>query len=337
MPTADDLPSEWQETSELRNAPTLDLVALGAQVADYRATVLPIYADTAAELDRVTRARLKGKRTSDSVEGWRAEANRVLDGLVSVWSSATTGLYRQAAREGARAVAKVADGYTLDADMVTSSADGFHDDAMAFLSSQPGLVWRLRAIVDEVAAGLLSSPEVARSREVGQEFADLVAEGGDWVPPEYEGMSYSQLVASVSSASEVGFVSDVLLVGMESEAYRIDNWSGKLVELANRVFVDGLEEQANAENTNPFREPDQPPARWYGEWVAVGDTRTCQVCRSLGSKGIVPLSTIPTVPGSPSTQCGARCRCVIVTWSAKQVANGEAVSYSGAVPGAPAL
>jgi hypothetical protein len=337
MPTADDLPSEWQETSALRNAPTLDLVALGAQVADYRATVLPVYADTAAELDRVTRARLKGKRTSDSVEGWRAECNRVLDGLVSVWSSSTTSLYRQAAREGSRAVAKVASGYEVDADLVTAAADAFRDEAMGFLAAQPGLVWRLRAIVDEIAAGLLSSPEVARAREVGQEFADLLADDGDWVPPEYEGLSYSQLVASVSSASEVGFVSDVLMVGMESQAYRVDNWSGKLVELANRVFVDGLQEQANAENANPFREPGTPPAQWYGEWVAVGDNRTCQVCRSLGAKGIVPLSTIPTVPGSPSTQCGARCRCVIVTWSAAQVASGEAVSYSGAVPGATPL
>ena len=102
--------------------------------------------------------------------------------------------------------------------------------------------------------------------------------------------------------------------------FRIGNWSGKLVALANELMREGVIAAGTAAGENVRIE-------WYYEWVAVGDNRTCPTCIVEGNAGFRPVSTMGIRPGS-GTVCGARCRCVIVLWTKPEVDSGSAISLS---------
>ena len=104
----------------------------------------------------------------------------------------------------------------------------------------------------------------------------------------------------------------------ESEKFRVANWAGRLVELANEVLARGLLEGATA-----VIDGAPEPTEWWVEWVSVGDNNMCATCDSEGSIGFRPLSSLSTVPGG-STECRAKCRCVLVLWTKDEVSGGTA-------------
>jgi hypothetical protein len=100
--------------------------------------------------------------------------------------------------------------------------------------------------------------------------------------------------------------------------HRIKNWSGKLIELAYTSAAQSLKAA-----TAPTPDPESAPDRWFVEWVEVSDDNTCGVCRAEGAKDFRPLADLSTMPGG-ATECGARCRCVLVFWLESEVKSGKA-------------
>ena len=107
--------------------------------------------------------------------------------------------------------------------------------------------------------------------------------------------------------------------------FRVGNYSGKLGLLANEVA--GRVVAANSTEVNA--DGDLSATEWYVQWVAAMDDRTCSDCVYEGGLPMRPLSDLVTFPGG-DTQCGARCRCILVYWTKDEVLSGEAVDLRNA-------
>ena len=123
-----------------------------------------------------------------------------------------------------------------------------------------------------------------------------------------------------ATSSEASEAADSAFAAQE---HRIDNWSGRLVELASATLVAGVLEAGTGVVDGRVQ-----PLEWMVEWVSVGDKRMCATCTTEGDAGFRPLVSLNTVPGG-DTQCRARCRCVLVLWTRKEVDKGTAVPLSG--------
>jgi hypothetical protein len=111
---------------------------------------------------------------------------------------------------------------------------------------------------------------------------------------------------------------EALIAPMDSNEVRISNWSGKLGMLANQTYAQRLQEAGTILDEKGLRS-----AEWWAQWVAVGDDRTCSICRTESLLPIRPVSQFTVMPGG-DTDCGARCRCVLVYWTQEEVSSGEA-------------
>lgn len=111
-----------------------------------------------------------------------------------------------------------------------------------------------------------------------------------------------------------------------AQANRIDNWSGKLLDLSTRQAGDQAAADAARSNADPNRNPDDPAAAWYIENVDAGGTEECSECRAESRKGFVALASVTSWPGE--RLCEGRCRCVATWWTAAEVASGDAVSLA---------
>jgi hypothetical protein len=118
-----------------------------------------------------------------------------------------------------------------------------------------------------------------------------------------------------------------LSAGMVANRFRIHNWSGKLVMLANETMTTALGKastvllDAGDEGADGITGPRV--TQWYVDWANVGDARVCPTCVTEGAKPIRPMSELVTMPGG-DTECGARCRCVLIYWTSEEVRSGIA-------------
>ena len=298
-----DLPSEWQNPGMFSDVRTIDLVDLHNVVVDYDKTVSPLYekmkANIVADVSAIYRP---GKLTDELAIQLIARINTHINRLEAEWSLATESFYVRAGDIGASSAAKFT-GQPKSVEQEQSSLI-YKSNAMSYLTIPGGLLNDLR-----VEMTLLISAMTTGSASQERAVYD--------VPDDVE--STMELELAIATAAKT----------VEHQKFRIKNWSGKLVDLANKAMKSALEES----NSVISDDPDGPAvvsAEWYGEWVSVGDARMCPTCSLEGSKGFRPLSSIPITPGG-GTDCGARCRCVIVVWTKQEVLSGEASSFSNTI------
>lgn len=302
----DDLPSEWQPTGAFRNRRTLDLPALADEVARYHRSVLPIYAKARAEVVAVVRATYRaGGLTDEAVEDLQRKIGATLDKLAIEWRMAVEPVYIRVARLGRHAARDYTGLPVLD-DRDPGGADErgeqYGERAMQYLQTDGGMLADLRTRLLATIDALVS-----RSGQAGR-AAQHAPEG-------------------LGPDATTGEAADAAASAFDAQEHRIDNWSGRLVELASATLVAGM--LAGGTSLEPGPDGARPtPAEWMVDWVAVGDKRMCETCTIEGDAGFRPLSSLTTVPGG-DTRCMARCRCVLVLWTRKEVDAGTAVPLSG--------
>jgi hypothetical protein len=285
-----DLPSAWQRPGVFSGQRVLDLVGLHDVVSDYARIVNPLYAKAATEATAAVRAAYRpGKLSQEAADQLVQKINATLDKLDSEWTIATDPLYRQAARIGLNS-ARDWTGQPVLQDW-RSDATQYGARAMQYLAQPSGLLSDLRAR----AQATINSLVALRAKSPGTAPANLDAEVS---------------VAVASEAMEGAFV---------AQHHRVKSWSGRLVELANATLAQGL-----LEGSSSVVDGKLTAAEWMVEWVHVGDGAMCATCEDQGSRGFVPLSSLPTVPGG-DTECRGNCRCVLVMWTKQEVETGNAI------------
>lgn len=295
------LPSDWQPAGRFKGYRTLPLKALGDAIVDYRTEVWPLYRQARLDVEAAVRAYVPVDDFIDTAKAQRLqqEITVALDKLAEGWSASTDPHYRRAAQIGRDAATEFT-GVAVQA-RYAEIASMYHDRAMGWLNQSDGLIGALRAelsfIVTAITRGTgLNHGLQNRQRQSGRATLDRMAVLG--------------AVAKAFSRNE----------------HRIDNWSGKLVDLSNEVLLGGLTEggAGGGEDTPP----EERGQEWWCEWVAVGDVATCATCARESAAGFRPISQLQTHPGG-ATECGARDRCVLVWWLKSEIDSGKAVRLSG--------
>ena len=292
-----DLPSDWQPSGKFKGMRTLDLPALGEQITRYGREVAPLYRRARLEVTADVRASLKdGKVTNEELPALLGRVNTALDKLAVDWSDVTQPIYRGVARLGRDAAVHFS-GVQVVEDW-QQRADTYHVRATNYLVQQKGLIADIRQQVTEVILGM------ARAKRAVDVDPTAVLEGVD-----------------------VALILGTIRRIFDSEEYRISNWSGRLVELANEIFQSGMGESMLVAAPDP--KTDTSPEWWF-EWVSVEDAARCPTCTNQGTKGFRPISQMTVQPGG-NTECRGRCRCVVVYWTAEEVKTGKAISLAGEV------
>lgn len=292
-----DLPSDWQPSGKFKGMRTLDLPALGEQITRYGREVAPLYLRAKLEVTADVRASLKdGKVANEELPALLGRVNTALDKLAVDWSDVTQPIYRGAARLGRDAAVHFS-GVQVVEDW-QARGDTYHVRATNYLVQQKGLIADIRQQVTEVILGM------ARAKRAVDADPTAVLEGVD-----------------------VALILGTIRRIFDSEEYRISNWSGRLVELANEIFQSGMGESMLVAAPDPATDT---AFEWWFEWVSVEDAARCPTCTNQGTKGFRPISQMTVQPGG-NTECRGRCRCVLVYWTAEEVKTGKAISLAGEV------
>lgn len=287
------LPSEWQSEGKFKGYRTVNLNTLGRVLIDYSRAVSPLYRRARIDTVAAFRARTAdGDMTTSDAAALASDVTAILDRLHSGWDGATSGMYRDAAMIGRDAATDFTGVQVVDD--WRERGEMYQRQAMAYLVDTRGLITDIKTQLQTLL--------VASVR--GTEDNVLVTRAG------LEDFDYLALLGAVSKV-------------FGRNEHRIDNWSGRLVELTNNILGLGMGEGGSGEDLPP-EERGQP---WYVAWTSVGDKRMCLTCEREGSRGPVPLSTLNIRPGG-DTECRARCRCVLVFWSKEEVDNGTWVDLS---------
>lgn len=304
----DDLPSDWQPNGRFAAYRTLDLPSLSNIVVNYAQTVEELWNKTQNEVLAMAVSAVSDENfTPEEAVNLSSRIAQAMDQLSVEWSLATRQHYRSAARLGVDAAREFTKLQVLE--NWEAQADVYSRQAMGYLLQPTGPIGEVRTRLSTAITDALNNTVSSRSMETRDDdfgFGEL-------------------FLARIAKA-------------FSSQFFRIFNWSGKLVELANSIVNGGLSEGGvppTAEEPiapgaptaeEPFA-PTEPPEElgvWYAEWVHVGDAQMCDTCSSEGGKGIRPVNEYNTVPGG-DTECGARCRCVMVYWTEAEVRGGSAV------------
>jgi phage portal protein BeeE len=310
-----ELPSDWQPSGRFKDVRTLDLSRLGGLVREYDDVVTPLYERCArAVLRAATTAVSDGVLTATEATAIVSAVARETVRLVDDWSSSTTDLYARAAGLGSDAA--VAWGASEIA--WQNIATTYQASAISYLTTSggksAGLVTAIRQELTDLilatmsrTSGLVRRSEQARQLEQRGERRDPHRRAEDKLP------------------ADLGAFLEAVRRVFERHQHRISNWSGRLIELAHTVTGQSLR-TPSAQEPTPDSDPNTPaatPDPWMVEWVEVSDTATCSTCLSLGAKGFMLVESLPTTPGG-ATDCGARCRCVLVYWKQSEVQSGKA-------------
>ena len=293
----DDLPSEWQPNGRFRGKRTVNLVALGETIIKYKRSVVPFWEEARSEVVSIVTNAYKGGMINSDESGLAVDSvSRAMDKLALKWRMATEPLYLEATKIG-RAAAVDFTGQEVLEDWAFRS-DRYTSDAMGYLTESTGLIGEVKLRVVAMIAAVTRDGAVP---------TDLRSDTFT-VPPDV-GIGAEEVV--IASAVDSVFI---------SQAHRVTNWSGKLVELANRSMTDGVVEGRTAAGSARAVE-------WWYEWVHVSDNRTCPTCSLEGGSGYRRVSNM-TVEPAGATECGARCRCVVVLWTGDEINKGDAVSLA---------
>lgn len=303
--SATGLPSAWQSGSAFDGLRVLDLEDLGNAIEDYHRDVRRLWQEASADVEAAVRSSWRaGGLSDDAAIALQRRNAAALDRLEAGWRTLTASLYQRAAKI-ARDAARSYTGSPVLEDWRERAAI-YHQQAMGWLTQAGGLIPDLGARLSATLEAVSMSDDAVQVRA-----ASVTAPAG---------LDPSDGLQVVLAA----FVS-----AFEAHEFRIENWGGKLVDLANSLLTEGVLEAGTAVAAGP--EVAGPvPVEWWYEWVAVGDAKTCTTCRTEGGKGFQPLTTLTVRPGG-STECGARCRCVLVLWTRDEVTSGTAVALSGRV------
>lgn len=297
-----DLPSEWQPEGRFTSVRAMDLNSLGWATINYKRSVTPFWLEARDSAMSVIAAHyIDGSIDQYAAPLVQRELAKVIDKLVLQWSIVTRPLYREAAIISKSAVVEYA-GQDLF-EMWNERADMYSDEAMFWLANPEGM---LGVIKTEL---MLMTDALTRSKDQ----SDLEVRTN----PEQPNIT-------VPDGAEVGIEAktavEITAKVFDRNQFRISNWSGKLVALANDLFRQGMIAASTSTTQDGIVE-------WYYEWVSVGDNRTCATCTTEGSAGFRPLTSLKVEPGG-GTVCGARCRCVIVLWTKQEVDRGMAESLN---------
>ncbi len=292
---SDLLPSDWQPEGRFKDVRTLDLPDLASSIIDYNRTVFPLYDQARREAIAAFRSEFTDGRL-DASEAQRL-AQRVIDivdGLAEKWSLATESNYRKASRIGRDAATHFTGIQVVD--NWRDRGDQYHDLAMGYLTGDRGLLTDVRMQLLTLIAASVRDQRLVR------------------------------LVTRQENVDDIDPDAVILAAGavFARHQFRINHWSGKLVELSNTIFTLGMGEGSSLEEDG-----ETTAVRWMVEWVSVGDSLMCPTCTDLGGRGFVALGTLPTHPGG-DTECGGNCRCVLVFWTQQEVDAGEAEPLSNA-------
>jgi hypothetical protein len=282
------LPSEWQPDGPFANYRTIDLEELGYLVDGYHDDVDSMWEEAnTALVAAILSLWSAGGLTGDRAQQLTQRASQILDQLSNRWAMATYERYREAARLGAENAAELT-GQPLDLDY-EQAAELYHQEAMSWLTQAGGIMPTVKARLNESISNLTR---------------------GEAPIAEFDG----------DNSAEMATVA--LLAGLTANRFRIHNWSGKLVMLANEQMTKSIQKMptvllADGEIAGPQM------TEWYVDWSSVADDRVCTTCRNEAAKPIRALGELVTLPGG-DTECGARCRCVLVYWTAEEVRSGLA-------------
>ena len=297
------LPSHWANPNKFKGLRTLDLEMLAEIVARYSKEAADLYVETAEEVRAIVSGAYGSSGTLGTLESTEAirRIDDAFDALLVKWRFRTAPLYQEATELGKSDAAKWMGMEPLfDAQL---SALNYQNEAMAWLSDANGLVGTLRSQIRQIVEAAALDQ---RSR------ADKVDPGMD--PDD---------------------VLDIIDAEFSAQSYRIENWSGKLVFLSTAAAIDSTESlvvlgaapvPTGVTIPAPTAEEAAEPTVWFYEWVAFAG-RNCETCIVEGAEGYRPLADASILPGQ-GTVCGARCRCVLVFWTEREIRGGYATRLS---------
>jgi len=294
------LPSEWQPGSKFDDVRTIDLHKLGDVLIDYARRVEPLYLRAKLDSEAIYRSYVSdGDLSAEDAAQLASRVGAVLDKLSSDWENTTEEHYRDAARLG-RDAATDFTGVPVVADW-EARATLYQGQAMSYLNEDRGLIADLRTQL------LTLTMASMRGTEANTLFRARM-----------------QLREGEAEAFAIGVLAGVAKTFSRNK-HRIQNWSGRLVELANNILGFGM---AEGGDVPPGDDEEAVSGEgWVVEWASVGDNRMCATCDREGSMGFRPLSELSTRPGG-DTECGGRDRCVLVFWKRSEVADGTAIKLS---------
>jgi hypothetical protein len=308
--TLSDLPSDWQPEGRFKNARTIRLDTLGEIVSGYRRSVEPLWAEAQSEILAAIRSeyREEGFSSEDGVR-LRRRLDATISKLRDRWSLAVGPAYYSAARVGRDAASRWT-GASVGSNW-ERRAELYRQRAMGYLSEPGGLVNDYR-----IAMTLLVQ-SVTRSKSGALDLRVSPRSGSPGSAAGFEDLKVGATKAALA---------EVAMAWIQANEPRIDNWSGRLVELANSVAKEEIVEASTVADEDG--KPSEQSVEWWVIWEYVGDKRVCRTCLREGTSPARPLSTLPTMPGG-ATECRARCRCVLTFWTQAEVSNGTAVRLAG--------
>lgn len=281
-----DLPSDWQPGGRFRGYRTINLPKLGDEISRYTTDARQIWREARATV--VAKAAAEFRAAGELTEAGAQRISQALDDattkLTVDWRTATGPRYTAAAKLGRDAAVDFS-GSAQAGEGHDLRAELYFSKAMGWLTDSNGPI---EAVKKEIRKAI--SENVGRLRSRG-----------------------------IEDEAEIAAALAVVERAWDAAEYRIYNWSGRLVELANEELAGTLNRATEVEQ------------QWWAEWVYVGDAVTCSVCTDEGMRGIQPLSSFKTVPGG-DTLCGGRCRCVLTVWTKDEVDNGKAVRLGPTQP-----
>ena len=261
-----ELPSDWQNPSRFKGKRVVDIRKLGDLVTGYARAIYPLYTKAADNCIASITARAAGNQ--NDIRLAKSDVDRIMNALLVEWSTATLRWYMDAAKLGNEG-AKSITGESADWKL---AATEYHSVAMAWLIGSTGLLSQIErslfTIIDEM---VVEPDEVSRAVD----------------------KKYSKYISRAAHS-------------FKRNAFRVLHWSGKLVEVSNRVYH-GI-----------FVDSDSRGQIWYVKWDSVSDGNSCSDCLFEGEQPIrraMDLSKLPT----SGVRCGANCRCVLVYYTEKEV------------------
>jgi hypothetical protein len=270
-------PPGWLR-EDVRAALTADLPGLWSEMRGYWADVDQLWERAkAGVLDAVAAEQTLDEHARARIGG---AISQEVTQLAVDWALTTRPRYRAVAEASRRRVGDWA-GVSDPADAIRAQADAFHVAAMGYLGAENGLLTDV-------------------SREVMRVLTEEFDGATRAIPG---GTSITGALTAVSRA-------------WDAARYRIGNWVGRLIGLANAVLSQqALSAAAGFNPADPL----------WCEWADVGPPGECQSCIDLGSKGWIELATMGgQVPGDGATECRSNCRCVLRVFRRSEIDNGTA-------------
>ena len=299
---AEEMPSDWQSPGRFDDTRTLDLVGMWDEVSGYGVEAEALWEEARTAVLSVVASHYRTQGFDAALRQRVSEIVRdEVERLYVAWSVDTGPRYESVATSASRQASRFT-GLAVETTQARARAALYHQLAMGYLLAEDGLLTDLRSRVAEV---LVAVTDIR----------------GTEPPPSRAVLQRAPLISPEASTEAV-----LLAVAAAFDAlkHRIQNWSGKLLDLAYGVLVDEVQAGSTSGRAEGISDPvPGDPVEWWCCWVAVGDDGTCGTCRAEAGKGFQPLAGLRIRPGAGTT-CRSRCRCGLCLWTKAEVDSGRA-------------